>query len=123
MLQKIAKFILSLLILVGMLYIGKGIAWLIPIGISENIWGLLTLFFALLSGAIKVEWIAPGARLLTRYMTLFFLPICVGIIEHTELLLNHIDSFLIATFASTVISLVVIGYVAQWILNKQQGKA
>lgn len=92
-------------------------AYLVPVGISDSIWGLLILFTCLVLGVVKVEWITPSARPLTRYMTLFFIPICAEILEHTEDLVVHFNALVLATFFSTMISLVAIGLFAQWIFH------
>ncbi|MDP8079658.1 CidA/LrgA family protein [Phocoenobacter skyensis] len=122
MLNQIIKFFISLAILFVMLHLGEIINQFLPIGISSSIWGMLLLFVCLACGIINIEWIAPSAKLLTRYMTLFFLPICVGIIEHKQLFNDYLSAFFIAIFLSTILSLVVITYFAQWLLNKQVQK-
>lgn len=118
MLLKTLRIVLSLALLFAMLYLGKLAAYLIPIGISDSIWGLLILFTCLVLGVVKVEWITPSARPLTRYMTLFFIPICAEILEHTEDLVQHFNALVLATFFSTLISLVAIGVFAQWVFHR-----
>lgn len=93
--------------------------WLIPIGIAESIWGLLILFSLLVMNLVKVEWVMPATRPLLRYMALFFLPICAGIIEQYDILSLHIQSLVLANFISTVLSLIVIGYLAEWLFSKE----
>lgn len=122
MLVKAIRFCISLSILYAMYYAGKGINSLFPTGISESILGMILLFLCLVLGIIKVEWISPSARVLTRYMTIFFIPICAEIIEHTELLQAHLYSFVLANVLSTLFSLVVIGLFAQWVFHQKWGK-
>lgn len=118
MLVKSLRFIVALTLLFLMLYLGKLMNWLIPIGIAESIWGLLILFTLLVLNVMKVEWVMPATRPLLRYMALFFLPICAGIIEQSDILSLHLHSLVLANFVSTVLSLIVIGYLAQWLFNK-----
>ncbi|QIW15778.1 murein hydrolase transporter LrgA [Pasteurellaceae bacterium RH1A] len=120
MLNKLKQLTLALAILWGMLYLGKGLAWLLPIGIADSIWGLLILFICLLAGLIKAEWISPVALPFNRYMAIFFLPICAGIIEHGDLFVSHVDSFFLAAFVSSVISIVGVGLFAQKLLTKKE---
>lgn len=117
-LGKIGRFCLALGLLWSMLYAGKALAWLVPIGISESIWGLLLLFSGLVCGVVKLDWVLPASRPLLCYMTLFFLPICAGIVEQTDVLLTHIQALVVANFLSAVLSLVVIGYFAQWLFSR-----
>lgn len=118
--KRITKILLSLAVLYVMLYLGKLVAFIFPIGISDSIWGMLILFICLVIGIVKVEWVMSGSRLLTRYMTIFFLPICAELIEHTEMLSQNLYSFVLAVLLSTAISLVAIGLFAQWIFQRKR---
>lgn len=118
MIFKVIRLLLSLSLLFGMLYLGKLIAYLIPIGISDSIWGMLLLFACLVIGVVKVEWVTPSARPLTRYMTVFFIPVCAEIIEHVDVLYSHVVSFLLTNVLSTTLSLVLIGLFAQKMFHR-----
>lgn len=122
MIKTIFAYVLSLFILLVALYLGKGIAKLLPIGIPESIWGLLLLLIAMVSGVIKQHWVSPTSRLLTRYMPLFFLPICVGIIEYADILAQHFASLVLANLFSSIFSLLLIGWLAQWLFTRRMIK-
>ncbi|AUI65947.1 MULTISPECIES: CidA/LrgA family protein [Glaesserella] len=122
MLIKSLRFITALALLFLLLYLGKWLNLLIPIGIPESIWGMLLLFSLLVTKLVKVSWVYPATRPLLRYMTIFFLPICAGIIEQVDVLSAHLEALLLANFLSTVICLVVIGYLAQWLFEKETEK-
>ena len=118
MIVKAVRFIFALILLFVILYLGKWISHIFPIGIPDSIWGFLILFSLLVLKIVRVEWIFPASRPILRYMTLFFLPVCAGVIEQTEVLKAHLNSLIWANFFSTVLSLVVIGYLAQWLFYK-----
>ena len=118
MLIKAIRNLLSLALLFAMLYLGKGLAILIPIGISDSIWGMLLLFSCLVLGIVKVEWVTPSARPLTRYMTVFFIPLCAEIIEHLDVLQAHLASFVLSNVLSTSLSVVLLGLFGQWIFHR-----
>ena len=101
MLLKITRTLLSLCLLFAMLYLGKGLSTSLVIGI------------------VKVEWVTPAARPLTRYMTIFFIPICAEIVEHVDILKSHFVSFVLANMLSTMVSLVLIGLFAQWVFHRK----
>lgn len=96
MLSTLLRMVASLALLFVMLYLGKLIVYLFPIGIPDSILGMLILFGCLVIGIVKVEWVIPSAKPLTRYITLFFLPICVELIEHLELLRQNLNTFCIS---------------------------
>lgn len=120
LLKIIGQFALSLAILLIMLWGGKGLNWFVP-AIPEGIWGLLLLFFCLVSGVIKKAWILPTARIFNRYMPICFLPICVGIINYGDVLKTHFVDFVLANVLSSAISLLLIGFVAEKLSAKELG--
>lgn len=115
MLVKLIKILISLALLFAMLYLGKLVVYLFPIGIPDSIVGMLLLLAGLVSGIIKVEWVMPSGRLLTRYMTLFFLPICVELMEHFDVLVQNLNALVLSNILSTMVSLIAVGLFAQWI--------
>lgn len=119
MIVRMLRMLISLALLFAMLYGGKLLGILIPIGISESIWGMLLLFTCLVIGVVKVEWVTPSARPLTRYMTIFFIPVCAEIIEHIDILESHLTSFVLANIFSTSLSLIAIGLFAQWVFHQK----
>lgn len=117
----IGQFALSLAILLAMLWGGKGLNLVIPV-IPEGIWGLLLLFFCLVSGIIKKAWILPTARLFNRYMPICFLPICVGIMNYGDVLRSHFVDLVLANIFSSIISLLLIAFVAEKLSGKEKGE-
>ncbi|TNH06571.1 CidA/LrgA family protein [Testudinibacter sp. TR-2022] len=116
--QNIINLLRSLTILYAILYLGIFLQYLIPIGVPGSIWGLLILFLCLTSQLIKVEWIAFGSSLLIRYMALLFVPVSVGIIKYADLLLANAKQLLIPNIISTMLSLVVIGLMADYLFER-----
>lgn len=117
----IGQFALSLAILLAMLWGGKGLNLVIP-AIPEGIWGVLLLFFCLVSGIIKKAWILPTARLFNRYMPICFLPICVGIMNYGDVLRSHFVDLVLANIFSSIISLLLIAFVAEKLSGKEKGE-
>lgn len=120
MMIKVIRFIVALVLLFGMLYLGKWISHLFPVGIPDSIWGFLILFSLLVLKIVRVEWIFPASRPILRYMTLFFLPVCAGIMEQTEVLKVHLNALIFSNFLSTALSLIAIGYLAQWLFDREK---
>lgn len=118
MLLKTIRFSVALLFLFVMLYLGRLVSIFLPIGIPDSIWGLLILFVLLVSNAVKISWIMPATRPMLRYMTVFFLPVCAGIIEQIEPIKSHLHSLLLANFISSVLSLILLGILAQWLFKQ-----
>ncbi len=117
MTQKFFLLVRSLLILYIILFIGEWITQVIPLGIPGSILGLLLLFFGLTTQAIKLEWVFFGASLLIRYMAVLFVPVSVGIIKYSDLLISQATSLLLPNIVSTCVSLIVIGFLADYLFS------
>lgn len=115
---KTARFVLALVLLFAILHLGGLLARLIPLGMPESIWGLLVLFALLCAKWVKPEWIMPASRPILRYMALFFLPVCAGIVEHGAVLQSRFHALVLSNFLSTVLTLIVVGWLAEKLLNK-----
>ncbi|MCW9709773.1 CidA/LrgA family protein [Avibacterium sp. 21-586] len=119
MTQKIFQLLRSFAILFLMLFLGEQIAHFIPIGIPSSIWGLLLLFACLMLQVIKVHWIFAGASLLMRYMAVLFVPVSVGIIQYSDLLINQAKVLLIPNVIATILTLVLSGILADYLFSQQ----
>ncbi|WP_386687172.1 MULTISPECIES: CidA/LrgA family protein [unclassified Lonepinella] len=117
--RKLFDLIRSLVILYALLYLGETIAWLIPIGIPGSIFGLLLLFFGLTTNVIRVEWIFFGANLLIRYMAVLFVPVSVGIIKYSDVLISQAKALLIPNVVSSLITLIIIGTLADYLFMRR----
>lgn len=117
MFQKVFDLARSLLLLYAMLYLGGLIAHFIPVGIPSSIWGLLLLFMCLIARIIKIEWVMFSSNLLIRYMALLFVPVSVGIIKYSGLLMDQMKELLLPNIVSTCVTLVVIGLFSDYLFS------
>ena len=117
MLQKIMQLGRSFAILYLILFLGNYISVLLPVGVPGSIWGLLLLFFGLITKLIKYQWIFLGASLLIRYMALLFIPVSVGIIKYSDLLLAQANVLLIPNIISTCVTLVIIALLGNYLFS------
>lgn len=102
-----------------MLYLGNLIAYYIPSGVPGSIWGLLLLFLGLTTRVIHLNWIYLGASLLIRFMAVLFVPVSVGIIKYSDLLIEQINILLVPNIVSTCVTLLVIGFLGHYLYQMQ----
>jgi len=88
--------------------------------VPASIIGLVLLWLLLMFKVINVKLIQEGASTLIAFMTLFFIPSTVGVIEYPELLTTAGLLLVVAVIFSTVITIVVTGKVSQLIERKEQ---
>ena len=119
MVQKSFLLARSLVILYIMLYLGNLIAHYVPAGVPGSIWGLLLLFLGLTTRLIHLDWIYLGASLLIRFMAVLFVPVSVGIIKYSDLLIEQVNILLIPNVVSTCVTLVVMGSLGNHLFHLQ----
>lgn len=115
--KKVFLLLRSFAILYLMLFAGEWLAELLSVGVPGSIFGLLLLFFGLTTQVIKVEWIMFGAELLIRYMAVLFVPVSVGIIKYSDLLVSQANALLIPNIVSTCVTLVLIGFLGDYLFS------
>ena len=119
MIQKSFLLARSLVILYIMLYLGNLIAHYVPAGVPGSIWGLLLLFLGLTTRLIHLDWIYLGASLLIRFMAVLFVPVSVGIIKYSDLLIEQVNILLIPNVVSTCVTLVIMGLLGTHLFHLQ----
>lgn len=98
----------AFILIYACLYLGSGIAVLLPISIPGSIIGMLILFLLLATQWVPVPWAKPGCHILIRYMALLFVPIGVGVMQYADLLRTQFGPVVISCTVSTLIVLVTV---------------
>ena len=88
------------------LWIGEWLARVAPLGLTGSVTGMLLLLLSLNWAALR-EPVAAAATLLLNHLSLFFIPISVGLMIHGELLSRYGGRLLIAVALSTWIGMAV----------------
>ncbi|MDE6140660.1 MAG: CidA/LrgA family protein [Alistipes sp.] len=81
--------------------------------VSGGVIGMVLLFAALTCGAVKPEQVRDVARKLLANMSIFFIPLGVGIIASYDLLAANLWSIVVAASVSTLLVIAVVGIVQQ----------
>ena len=118
--MKVIRTIAQVGILWVFYYIGVLIVEWTNIFIPPGIIGLVLLWALLMMNVINVKLIQDGASFSIAFLTLFFIPSTVGVVEYPELLTFSGLLLVLAVFVSTVIVIVVTGKVSQFIERKEQ---
>ena len=100
-------------------FIGELIVAWTGIFIPGSIIGLLILWILLMLNVIDVKIIRGGATFMIAFLTLFFIPSTVGIIQYPELLTKPGILLMVAVFVSSLISLILTGKFSQYIERKE----
>ncbi|WP_235863131.1 CidA/LrgA family protein [Ureibacillus sinduriensis] len=119
LLMRIIRTIAQILILYVFYYSGVFIVEMTGLPLPASIIGLVLLAFCLQMKWVKVEYIREGAGFLIAFMTLFFIPPIVGIIDYPQLL--SVEGFLLlgTVFVSTLFAILISGKFSEIIEKKE----
>lgn len=116
--MKIIRIVLQLLVLYGFLLIGEAIQTLLHLPMPGSIIGFLLLFGALLLKIYPLEWIDAGATFLLSFLSLYFIPATVGVVDYGPLFSGKGVLLLPIVAASTLITMAAAGFTSQHIANR-----
>lgn len=118
--MKILRTIAQVGILWLFYFIGVLIVEWTGIFIPPSIIGLVLLWGLLMLNVINVKLIQEGASFLIAFLTLFFIPATVGVVDYPELLTVSGLLLVLAVFLSTVATIIITGKLSQYIERKEQ---
>jgi len=81
--------------------------------IPGNIVGLGLLFVLLSAGIVKERWVSGATTLLTRHLAFFFIPITVGLMGLTDVVVANGAAIVITLVVSAVLGICVAGFTSQ----------
>lgn len=100
-------------ILFGCLALGELVVWLTSIKLPSSVIGMLFLTLFLHLKIVKLEWVRGISDFLVDNIGFFFVPSSVGLMLCFDLIKAEFWPIVVSTVASTVIVLVVTGWIHQ----------
>lgn len=96
MLQLFIIFIFSLA--------GIFISNILPFPLPGSIIGMVLLFIALETKLIKIKNVEKGADVLMNHLSLFFVPLTVGVLDYLDLLSMNALPLIVITLVTTIVT-------------------
>ncbi len=100
-------------IIFGCLAFGEIIVHYTSIRLPSSIIGMLLLTSMLSVGWIKLAWVKGISDFLVKMLPFFFVPAGVAVMLYFDIILSSFWSIVVASFGSTIIVLIVTGWVHQ----------
>lgn len=116
--MKFVYFILQIVCLYLIFFIGEWIQIISHIPIPGSIIGMMLLFVALSLNVIKREWLSLGSSFLLKNLPLLFVPATVGIIDYLDLFRGVGFISLILSFVSTMLVFITSAMVSEKMLKR-----
>ncbi|NKI73927.1 hypothetical protein Dpoa2040_001157 [Dickeya sp. CFBP 2040] len=112
----------AFLLIYACLYLGIGLAAVLPITLPGSIIGMLILFLLLSLQIIPVKWVKPGCHVLIRYMALLFVPIGVGVMQYFNLLRAQFAPIIVSCAASTLVVLITVSVCSHMLHGRKSAR-
>ena len=109
-------------IIFGLCLLSEGLAALIPVAFPASVIALLLLGLLLFTKILKPEHIQRLSGFLVANMAFFFLPSCVGVMEHAPIILRQLAPFLLISFLTTPLIYFVTAWSVQLLIRRSKGK-
>ncbi|CAM3941508.1 holin [Bacillus cereus] len=115
---------LTLLLQVGVLYLfslaGVWIQEVFHLSMPGSLIGMLILFLLLSTRILPLKWFEIGAEKLIVFLPLFLIPSTTGLMEYGSFLLSKGSSMFFLVVVSTLVTLIVSGYVSQLLITSKK---
>lgn len=116
------KYLKQLAIIGIISFIGEMLNKIIDLSVPASVYGLLILLVSLFAGWIKVEQVEDVAQYFILIMPIMFISPTVSIMTMLGGVKNSILGILITAFVSTIVVMVVTGWVTQLIIRFSKAK-
>ena len=104
-------------------FLGEGLAYIIPFPIAGSIYGMILLFFALVLGVVKMSWVANVADWLHSIMGLFFIAPAAAIVDIWADISDVWLVLVILLVLTYFVSMLLTGVTTQSMINKFDKKS
>jgi len=119
LLLHVIKIFIQIALLFVFYFIGVWIQQSFIPFIPGSVIGLVLMFFFLLTGALKSNWIDRGARFMNQHLVLFFIPATVGLLNYYVLFKGKGLLLIVITIFSTILVMVSAGITSQMLAKRK----
>lgn len=116
------KYIRQLLMILLFSFVGEILNAMIPLPVPASIYGLVLLFFCLMTGIVRLEAVKDTARFLIDIMPLMFIPAIVGLMDSWGVLKRIAVPVFVTSVFSTILVMGIGGMVTQKMIRKERRK-
>lgn len=111
------QYIKQFMIIMAFTLVGQALEALLPLPVPASIYGLVLLFLALLTGAVKLEKVKDTANFLISVMPVLLIAPAVKVLEYWEIIAPNAGAILVITVFTTGAIFGISGLVTKWIMR------
>ena len=105
------------MIIMAFTLVGQALEALLPLPVPASIYGLVLLFLALLTGAVKLEKVKDTANFLISVMPVLLIAPAVKVLEYWGIIAPNAGAILVITVFTTGAIFGISGLVTKWIMR------
>ena len=110
-------------LLLGAIWGGSTLlVWSTKVPFPPALVGLLIFFLLLYTRIIPEKWIQPACDFLLNHIIIFFIPIVVGVVVYTDLLLENWILLTVMIVVPTLLTLIGTALVSEWMVHRKTKK-
>jgi holin-like protein len=115
-------FFVQLLFLIAIYQVSNYIVSLLGIPVPASVLGMIFLYILLSNEIVKLRYIEMAASFLLKHLSLFFIPIAVGLMDYGGLIQASGVQLIVMIAVSSMIGLFVTGGLTQFLSTKKVQK-
>ncbi len=114
------RYILQFAVIMGFTLAGELPHLIVPLPVPAAVWGIVLLFIALQSGAVKLSALEQAGDFLTGMLPVLFVAPAVGLMACWDAVAGQIVPMLLIVVVSTVVTFAVSGRVTQAMMRRRK---
>lgn len=114
------KYLSQFLRITAFTLAGELLQRLIPLPVPASVYGLILLFAALCTGAVKLEQVKDAAGFLISILPILFVPTAVGILGNWSVIKDDVISIFLLALLSTIVTFGIAGRMTQSLRKKEE---
>lgn len=111
------QYLKQFMIIIAFSLVGQALEALLPLPVPASIYGLVLLFLALLTGAVKLEKVKDTANFLISVMPVLLIAPAVKVLEYWGIIAPNAGAILVITVFTTGAIFGISGLVTKWIMR------
>jgi holin-like protein len=115
-------FFVQLFFLFAIYQVSTYIVSFLELPVPASVLGMILLYFLLSNGIVKLRNIEVAASFLLKHLSLFFIPIAVGLMDYGGLIQTSGIQLVVMIAVSSIIGLFVTGGLTQFLSTKKAQK-
>lgn len=111
------KYLTQFLVISAFYFAGEILNAFIPLPIPSTVYGLVLLFAALCTGAVKLEQVEATGDFLKDIMAIMFVSSAVGVVDLLDVLAGSWVRIVVISVLTTLTTILITGHTAQGLLK------